>query len=406
MNTKITLIADGRSPTSRSWIAHLQQLDYEISLVSSYPFDPIPGIQESIVLPLALSQFNNGGVAQSISGGRPSQASRIKKWLGPLLPIYRWFRMLIGPMSTRYFAKDYRAFLAKVQPDLVHALRIPYEGMLGSFTPQGIPFLVATWGNDLTLHAKRSPWMRAATRRCLNRADGLTSDTLRDIRLAHEWGLRSDVPTQAVPGSGGLDLATIDQISPEDFDPTDLHLNPDVPWVVNPRGIRPGSIHQEAFFEAIPKVLAQAPEALFVCPALAGVRQAEEWIRQWDIAPSVVLLPQLSQPQLFALFKRSQIFVSPTSHDGTPNSLLEAMACGCYPVVGRIESIEEWVTSGENGTLVPPRDPDAIAAAILEALKAPEKRQAAAEVNRAILKSRAANEATLPLIRDFYSQFL
>jgi glycosyltransferase involved in cell wall biosynthesis len=120
----------------------------------------------------------------------------------------------------------------------------------------------------------------------------------------------------------------------------------------------------------------------------------------------VVLLPQLSQPQLFALFKRSQIFVSPTSHDGTPNSLLEAMACGCYPVVGRIESIEEWITSGENGTLISPQDPDAIAAAILKVLKAPEKRQAAAKANREILMARAANEATLPQIKDFYSQFL
>jgi glycosyltransferase involved in cell wall biosynthesis len=406
MNTKITLIADGRSPTTRSWIAHLQQLDYEVSLVSSYPFNPIPGIKESIVLPLALSQFNNGGVAKSISGGQPSQASRIKKWLGPLLPVYRWFRMLIGPLSTRYFAKSYRAFLAKVQPDLVHALRIPYEGMLGSFTPEGIPFLVATWGNDLTLHASRSPWMRAATRRCLERADGLTSDTLRDIRLAHEWGLPADAPTLAVPGSGGLDLTAIDEISPEVFNPADFNLSPDAPWVVNPRGIRPGSIHQEAFFEAIPKVLAQAPEVLFICPPLAGVRQAKEWIQQWNIASSVVLLPNLPQSQLFALFKRSQVFVSPTSHDGTPNSLLEAMACGCYPVVGRIESIEEWITPGENGTLIPPRDPDAIAAAIISALKAPEKRQAAAEANRAILKARAANEATLPLIKDFYSQFL
>lgn len=406
MNTKITLIADGRSPTTRSWIAHLQELGYDLSLVSSYPFDPIPGIKDSIVLPLALSQFNNGGVAKSISGGQPSQASRIKKWLGPLLPVYRWFRMLIGPLSTRYFAKSYRAFLAKVQPDLVHALRIPYEGMLGSFTPAGTPFLVATWGNDLTLHANRSPWMRAATRRCLERANGLTSDTLRDIRLAHEWGLHPDVPTMAVPGSGGLDLAAIDKISPEAFNPTDFNLSPGVPWVVNPRGIRPGSIHQEAFFEAIPKVLAQVPEALFLCPVLAGVRQAEEWIKQWDIASSTVLLPQLPQSQLFALFKRSQVFVSPTSHDGTPNSLLEAMACGCYPVVGRIESLEEWITSGENGTLISPQDPDAIAAAIISALKSPEKRQEAAEANRAILKARAANEATLPLIKDFYSQFL
>lgn len=406
MSIKITVIADGRSPTSRSWIAHLHQLDYEVSLVSTYPFTPITGVKDSIVLPLALNRFNNGGVVKSVTGGRPSLTTRIKKWVHPLLPLYRWFRMLIGPLTVRRYAKPYQAFLAKVQPDLVHALRIPFEGMLGSHSPEGLPFLVATWGNDLTLHAVSSPWMCAGTRRCLERADGLTSDTLRDIRLAREWGLRPDAPALAVPGSGGLDLDRFDQNSPEDFNPADYNLPTGSPWVVNPRGMRPGSVHQDAFFEAIPKVLAEAPETIFICPALAGVRQAKDWVRKWNIASATALLPKLTQTQLFALFKRSQVFVSPSSHDGTPNSLLEAMACGCYPVVGRIESLEEWITSGENGALVDPRDPDAIAAAILAALRSPELRKQAAEANRAIIENRAANQATLPAIREFYAQFL
>jgi hypothetical protein len=44
--------------------------------------------------------------------------------------------------------------------------------------------------------------------------------------------------------------------------------------------------------------------------------------------------------------------VSPAIHDGTPNSLLEGMACGCFPVAGDLESIREWITHGQNGLLV------------------------------------------------------
>ncbi len=54
---KILLIADGRSPTARSWIAHLFELGYEISLVSTYPFEPIEGVNETIVFPWHSTAF-------------------------------------------------------------------------------------------------------------------------------------------------------------------------------------------------------------------------------------------------------------------------------------------------------------------------------------------------------------
>ena len=406
MNHKILVIADGRSPTARSWIAHLLKLGFEVSLVSTYRAEPVPGVREAIVLPLALSRFQPNGSAK---GGQKPQAgasSWLKKVIRRLSPLILKLRYLVGPLSARMAAGKYRTFLKQVQPDLVHALRIPYEGLLGRFTPEGIPFLVATWGNDLTLHALGSPWIKTATRRCLERADGLTSDTLRDIRLAHEWGLHPDAPTLAVPGSGGLDLDVIDRISPAEFDPSKYNLPASGAWVVNPRGMRPGSVHQDVFFAAIPKILAQAPDTFFICPVLAGVRQAEEWVRGWNIADRTFLLPKLPQNELFALFKRSQVFVSPSSHDGTPNTLLEALACGCAPVAGRIESLEEWITSGKNGELVNPRDPDALAKAVLDALHSPEKRRQAAEINRELLLARAADQATLPAIAAFYNRFL
>ena len=81
----------------------------------------------------------------------------------------------------------------------MHALRIPYEGMLAAVTPVHIPFLVSIWGNDLTLHARTAPLMASRTRQALERADGLLADARRDLRLAREWGLREGAPTLAVP---------------------------------------------------------------------------------------------------------------------------------------------------------------------------------------------------------------
>lgn len=51
------------------------------------------------------------------------------------------------------------------------------------------------------------------------------------------------------------------------------------------------------------------------------------------------------------LFRLSSVAVSPSLHDGTPNTLLEAMDCGCIIVTGDIESVREWINDGENGSL-------------------------------------------------------
>jgi glycosyltransferase involved in cell wall biosynthesis len=404
MNKHILLIADGRSPTANSWIANLQALEYEISLVSTFPCTPPDGLRRFYILPVALSRLSS----HSASNGQPTSGTRSSSSPRTLIrrfaPAFQSLRYIIGPLTLIRFALTYRRLVKLINPDLVHALRIPFEGMLGSYTPAGYPFLASTWGNDLTLHADGSFLMRTFTKRCLQRADGLTADTHRDARLAREWGLPATVPTLVVPGSGGLDVDAI--TAAYGFDPSVYGIPTACDWVVNPRGLRPGSVHQDVFFAAIPAVLAKRSQTHFICPSLAGNAQAQAWVEQYGFQQSTTLLPKLPQPILWSLLKRSQVFVSPSSHDGTPNSLLEAMACGSFPVVGDIESMREWIEPGKNGLLVDPLTPHELAAAICQALENPNLRQAAADHNLALVNHRAAQSATRPQIDAFYRQFI
>jgi glycosyltransferase involved in cell wall biosynthesis len=109
---------------------------------------------------------------------------------------------------------------------------------------------------------------------------------------------------------------------------------------------------------------------------------------------------------LWSLFKASDVFVSPSSHDGTPNTLLESMACGCFPVVGNIESMQEWIEDGKNGSLVDPLSPAELGEAILKALADENLRSNAAQHNLTLLAHRADKRATLPFINQFYSKFI
>lgn len=299
------MIADGRSPTALSWIENIQSLGYETSMISTYPCARPEGLTQFHILPIAFSRFSSGTSAQKT----PSSSSRLRSLIRRFSPFLQRLRYIIGPLSLRRHRTDFQDIVRDIQPDMVHALRIPFEGMLGSYTPDGIPFLAATWGNDLTLHAKGSPFMRSFTRRCLKRADGLTSDTQRDVRLAREWGLDEEAPTLVVPGSGGLDLEAIHQAGL--FNAAQFGVTRQGEWVVNPRGLRFGSVRQDVFFAAIPKVLKERPGTLFLCPGLSGKNQAMAWVQQYGVGAQTFLLPQLPQPQLWALFKESQVFVCP-----------------------------------------------------------------------------------------------
>lgn len=79
----------------------------------------------------------------------------------------------------------------------------------------------------------------------------------------------------------------------------------------------------------------------------------------------------LSQERLGELFQRAHIFLHPSETvsgdvEGIPNSLLEAMASGLPAVSTRHGGIPEVIEDRITGRLCPERDPDAVAAALLE----------------------------------------
>jgi glycosyltransferase involved in cell wall biosynthesis len=165
-------------------------------------------------------------------------------------------------------------------------------------------------------------------------------------------------------------------------------------------------VHNDTFFHAIHLVLNQNENVHFVCPGMAGERQAQQWVEELRISSWVDLLPAQSQHEMADLFRDSRISLSITTHDGTPNTLLEAMACGCFPIAGDIESLREWIIPGVNGLLVDPMNPQALATAILEIIAQPDLQSQACERNLHLVKERAEYGASMHTAEDFYMQLI
>lgn len=396
---RLLFIADGRSPTATNWMSFFIEAGHEVHLISTFPFDSILRFRSQIVIPVAFSASLRR-VARKENKRAPGGyklRSKIRDWFGPLT-VGTAARMVSDRMEA-------------VAPDLVHAMRIPFEGMIGAAANSHFPFAVSVWGNDFTLHAAVSPWMKKLTRHTLQTANALHVDCLRDKRLAREWGFAGEKEIVVLPGGGGVkqDVFHLAEDS-EKY----LSANKDTPLerlpakgsiIVNPRGFRT-YVRNDVFFQSIPFILEKMPNTFFVCPSMENDSRAEGWIMRLGIEESVLLLPPLTAQQMGLLFRQAMITVSPTEHDGTPNTLLEAMACGCFPIAGDLESIREWIDNGVNGLLVNAADPSELAEAVLRVLGDPELRSSAAMRNESLIQEKARYADVMHEAEAFYSRII
>jgi glycosyltransferase involved in cell wall biosynthesis len=236
----------------------------------------------------------------------------------------------------------------------------------------------------------------------MRRADGLLCDCRRDLRLAYAAGFPAGRPAAVLPGCGGVRLDLFRPGPPSDATLVLAAVPPRKPVIINPRGLR-DYVRQDVFFRAACLLLDWRPDVSFVCLGMQHEPVAEAWADRLGIRHAVRLLPTVSREQMADLFRLAQVSVSPSVHDGTPNTLLEAMASGCFPVSGDIECVREWITHGTNGLLCDPSDPSSLARAMLRALGDAALRSRAAEVNLRLIRERAEYGTVRTAAQAFYA---
>jgi glycosyltransferase involved in cell wall biosynthesis len=87
-----------------------------------------------------------------------------------------------------------------------------------------------------------------------------------------------------------------------------------------------------------------------------------------DLPPHVALRSNLTLEDCHALAQRARVNVVPVDNDSTASgqvTIVETMMLGRAVVATRGIGSEDYVAEGETGLLVPPRDVEALAAAIL-----------------------------------------
>ena len=105
--------------------------------------------------------------------------------------------------------------------------------------------------------------------------------------------------------------------------------------------------------------------------------ELQKFARELGITDRVSFSGFISQEQLREIYYRSHIFLHPSqtgrdgNQEGIPNSMLEAMATGLPVFATEHGGIPEAIENGVSGVLVPERDDEALARAMLNAAQDP-----------------------------------
>jgi glycosyltransferase involved in cell wall biosynthesis len=163
---------------------------------------------------------------------------------------------------------------------------------------------------------------------------------------------------------------------------------------------------QEHLVPVMARVLRRHPRAVLLIAGEGEERpRLERAIAEAGLGVAVRLLGRRSDvPDLLAL---SDLFLFPSvDREGLPIAVLEAGAAGRAAVAARTGPLEEVIEDGVNGLLVPPRDAEAMAGAVLELLDDPERRAGMEAAARRVVAERFSLAASLRGLEAVYEQAL
>jgi glycosyltransferase involved in cell wall biosynthesis len=107
-----------------------------------------------------------------------------------------------------------------------------------------------------------------------------------------------------------------------------------------------------------------------------------------------------------AVYGDLDLVVNASRNEGTPVALIEALAAGRAVVATDVGGTPDVLARGAHGVLVPPGDPPALAAAILESLQAPVRAQERARAGQASVLVRHAAARLVGDVDGLYRELL
>ena len=165
-----------------------------------------------------------------------------------------------------------------------------------------------------------------------------------------------------------------------------LGISPDIP-LIGFVGRLTAVKNPSQFIKVAGRVVQESPQARFVFVGDGELRPAlEEQVGALGLAQTVIFTGW--QANMPAVYSDLDLLVLTSLNEGTPVTVIEALATGVPVVASEVGGVPDVVTHHETGLLVPSGDAEATAQAILQFLRAPERAQRLALAGQRVVLGR------------------
>jgi glycosyltransferase involved in cell wall biosynthesis len=235
-------------------------------------------------------------------------------------------------------------YIQKIKPDLVHSFALyvsctPIYGVMRKH--QQVKWIYSSWGSDL-FYFKNIPAYLVDIQKILPRINFLFTDCLRDYELAKTHGFEGKF-LGVFPGGGGYDLQYFEQFK----------LPVEKRKTILIKGFQGRSGRAVSVLKAIEKIKSVLKDFEIV---VFGADS--EVINYYSNAPlnkwkNFSVIGKVKHEVVLQLMGKALIYIGNSDSDGMPNTLLEAICAGAFPIQSNPGgATSELIENNKNGMLI------------------------------------------------------
>lgn len=251
---------------------------------------------------------------------------------------------LLNRINERELKEVVEAKLQEIQPDVVHSFVMfiachPILQVMKKY-PQ-VKWVYSSWGSDMYFLLNSEKHLQQAEE-VLPEIDYLFTDCDRDHRIAKKHGFRGEF-LGTFPGGGGFDLKKIEKYR-KPFDERNIIL------IKGYQGELGRCIQVLQAVEGLQRELKSYEIVVFGAAPEVIDHVSNSQLKDWK---NLNLYSKLPHQKVLELMGESLIYIGNSVSDGMPNTLLEAIVSGTFPIQSNPGGASaEVINDGFNGLLI------------------------------------------------------
>jgi glycosyltransferase involved in cell wall biosynthesis len=250
----------------------------------------------------------------------------------------------IQKFNEKETAVEFENYLKEVRPDVVHSFALyvscsPIITVMEKYPAQ--KWIYSSWGSDL-FYFQNEPSYLKDIKRVLPRVNYLFTDCQRDFEIAKGYGFVGEF-LGVFPGGGGFQLNEMEKFKLPILQRKTILI----------KGFQGRSGRAIPVLKAISSLSAELSD--FELVVFGADPQVFDYVnssqlKNWN---NFKILGKIPHEEVLKLMGKSLIYIGNSNSDGMPNTMLEAIFMGAFPVQSNPGGVTaELIQHGVNGLLI------------------------------------------------------